>query len=236
MGSFARKYQLIRFVLVGFLFVNSGNALASEPADQVQGYYADGSLRLATPLPREGHGFFHLFHVRDRFWGSEGLVGLIENVAAEIANEYPDGERLQVGDLSAEKGGQITLHASHQNGLDTDFVYFRTNRREQGDDPAKGFTEQFVVKGRLSKNFDLERNWRLFQLLVESGRVQRMFVDPVIKNTYCRRFKKSAEAIQTLRRMRPLSNHGDHVHVRLTCPAESPDCLAQEEVPAGSGC
>jgi len=30
--------------------------------------------------------------------------------------------------------------------------------------------------------------------------------------------------------------HADHIHVRLTCPADSPDCRAQPPVPSGDGC
>ena len=37
-------------------------------------------------------------------------------------------------------------------------------------------------------------------------------------------------------KVRPWYGHADHIHVRLKCPVDSPDCRAQPEVPAGNGC
>ena len=37
-------------------------------------------------------------------------------------------------------------------------------------------------------------------------------------------------------KVRPWYGHADHIHVRLKCPADSPNCRAQPAVPAGDGC
>jgi hypothetical protein len=37
-------------------------------------------------------------------------------------------------------------------------------------------------------------------------------------------------------KVRPWYGHADHIHVRLKCPTDSPDCRAQLAVPAGNGC
>jgi penicillin-insensitive murein endopeptidase len=37
-------------------------------------------------------------------------------------------------------------------------------------------------------------------------------------------------------KVRPWYGHADHIHVRLKCPDDSPDCRTQPAVPAGDGC
>lgn len=214
--------------------------LSPEPVGQVVGFYAtQGSVVRATPIAPEGKGYRHLFRSRRHFYGSQGLVELIELASAELLHRFPEGERLQVGDLSAERGGKIPGHSSHQNGLDADLSYFRVNHQDEIDDPSQGFQELFVVDGKLSANFDLERNWEFLKILVSSGRINRVFLDGVIKTALCDyalRSDPSALAVETLRRLRPYPLHEDHMHLRLTCPSESPNCQEQELPPPGSGC
>lgn len=232
-----------------FLWVAPLLAAANEPAGQCVGFYSNGSLINSTPIAADGPGWTHLFIPRNRGWGTQGLVEAIETVATQIATLFPDGERLQLGDLSGASGGFISGHTSHQNGLDVDFIYFRRNHKEQSPSWQDGFIESFVVNGKVSPNFDVERNWQLFSLLVETGRINRIFVDPVIKRFYCARHRIEEQGEQedqnnayssrdqrVLHHLRPLANHDDHTHVRLTCPEESTQCIAQEPIPAGAGC
>jgi penicillin-insensitive murein endopeptidase len=37
-------------------------------------------------------------------------------------------------------------------------------------------------------------------------------------------------------KVRPWYGHHDHIHVRLRCPADSPQCKAQEPVTGADGC
>jgi penicillin-insensitive murein endopeptidase len=37
-------------------------------------------------------------------------------------------------------------------------------------------------------------------------------------------------------KVRPWYGHNDHIHVRLKCPADSPNCRKQPPVPGGDGC
>jgi penicillin-insensitive murein DD-endopeptidase len=230
-------------MLFSLFLISSSLALETqlqpEPSRQVVGYYTKGKLSQATSMQRDGKGFVHLFHARNRFWGSQGLIELSEQASAEIAHLFPGGERLQIGDLSAEFGDFISGHKSHQNGLDADFAYFRLDHHEQDPNDLGGFEESFVVNGKLSNNFDLERNWTLIKLMASTGRINRIFVDQVIKLALCRYALEVGDApmhTETLRRLRPATNHADHLHVRLTCPVTSPKCKSQEEPPKGSGC
>ncbi|MGZ3709433.1 MAG: penicillin-insensitive murein endopeptidase, partial [Bdellovibrionota bacterium] len=215
---------------------------AAEPQGQVIGFYSHGRLEVANSLPSEGKGFIHLFPARNHFFGSQGMIDLLERTAGAFAADF-DGERLQIADISAERGGPVGQHVSHQNGLDADIVYFRNNQHEQTPTEADDFIELFVLSGMISPNFDHERNYQFIRRLVTSGRVNRIFMDPVIKGTLCKYSEGRddeedgyATRTETLRRMRPYPNHANHMHVRLTCPAASPRCIAQDEVPPGDGC
>ena len=224
---------------VGYWGAESARAdeMGTLSQDQVGGFYSrDGRLQEAAQLPEVGVGFVKLFLPRDRAFGSTDLVGLIQEVAAALREVFPVGSRLQVGDLSAERGGKISLHSSHQNGLDVDLRFFGVDGREQDPSLVNGFDERFVRGGRVTDNFDREQNWELVSHLVGSGKVQRIFIDPAIKREFCRRAGTSSEVDEVLRRLRPYPNHDDHIHVRLYCPAGNPRCVSQAEVEAGTGC
>lgn len=210
--------------------------------EQAIGFYSDGRLRNASRLEWEGPGILKLFRSRNREYSTSDLQKLLLDSAMRLSQAFPEGERLQIGDLSAERGGPIGLHASHQNGLDVDVVYLRVNRHEQDPDSPRGFEEIFVQgDGELSRNFDLDRNWFLLSLLVATNRVNRIFVDEKIKTTLCQyvaqagKWEESA-AMETLRRLRPWPNHDDHFHLRIHCPEGNTRCIAQEPPPEGSGC
>jgi penicillin-insensitive murein endopeptidase len=216
-------------------------ALVTGETEQAKGAYASGKLVSPNAIPLEGPGFVKLFADSSgssaRGFGTVDLISIVQHVSARMAQAYPEGERVQVGDLSAERGGSVSGHSSHQNGLDVDLGYFRRDRREGLDESS--FVEEFVKDGELTENFDLERNWALMKAWVSTGRVNRIFVDAAIKKAFCAHSKELgdyADQIETLRRLRPWPHHGDHHHLRISCPANSPSCKPQAEVSSGSGC
>ena len=218
-----------------------GGRQRPEPLNQVQGFYAKGSLQGASALSADGIGYVHLFSSRGRFYASEGLISILGQAAGSVAAKFNGGERLQVGDLSAPHGGQITGHSSHQNGLDVDVVYYRINHQEQAPEPADGFHEHFVKDGRISINLDQRRTWLFIKTIAATGRLNRIFMDPIIKAALCK-YASTAESdlagtATVLKFLRPLEGHDDHMHLRFTCPAGSPHCIGQDPVPSdGSGC
>lgn len=207
--------------------------------EQALGFYSKGRLTAALNFPLEGPGFVKIFRARDRGWGTFDLIRVVELVSERLSEEFPNGERVQIGDVSDQDGGRLSRHASHQNGLDADLAFLRKDNREQNPEEFGGFDESFVIGDRVSQNFDLDRNYRLVKLLVETGRINRIFVDRVIKHTFCEHAKKRGEYLQVeeyLRRLRPWPYHDDHLHVRITCPGNSSRCQSQQEPPPGSGC
>lgn len=222
---------LLTFSLSGF---------ASDAASEPVGYYSNGSIRNAVKLPDAGPGYMKLFLQRDRAWGTQQMIDTLVNSAGAMDKKFPDADRLQVGDVSKREGGQVSdLHNSHQNGLDADVTYYRLNKVEQRPSHTNGFAEDMVVNKRLSKNFDGARNWEFIKRLHESGEVQRIFVDPLIKKELCRQARLKRELVRfddLLRSLRPYPNHSDHMHIRLKCPADARDCTSQEDPPPGTGC
>lgn len=204
-----------------------------------RGYYSNGDILFARQLPLEGEGFMRLFLHRDRGWGTQEMINLLRQSAFTMNRLFPLRDRLQVGDLSAMAGGRITRHNSHQNGLDVDLTYYRTNGMEQLPDIFDGFVEDMVLEGKISPNFDHERNWELMKALHRHGRVQRIFVDQVIKNELCAYARSAGEHethTEVLRSLRHQTNHIHHLHVRLRCPLKAARCTPQEDPPEGSGC
>ena len=63
-----------------------------------------------------------------------------------------------------------------------------------------------------------ERQIALLRLAARDTLVDRIFVNPVIKATLCRRLPQTEHA--WLGKLRPWFAHDDHFHVRLNCPPE----------------
>lgn len=206
---------------------------------QAVGFYADGSLINDLYFPLEGSGFLKVFRDRKRNYATDYLFNVISYGAKEIATKYPDGERIQIGDISKQSGGQLARHASHQNGLDADIAYLRNNHREMKPEGFGGFDEVFVSNGKVTANLDVQRNYEIVKHYVSTSTVNRIFMDAAIKTRLCE-YAKTLQMTdldkETLRRIRPLENHQDHMHLRIKCPNSSPNCVTQAEPPAGTGC
>ena len=65
-----------------------------------------------------------------RRYGSAKLIHLLLQVAQSYHADNPDAPRLVIGDISRYGGGSLDQHVSHQNGLDVDVYYPRTDGRE----------------------------------------------------------------------------------------------------------
>lgn len=228
--------------VIGAFWATTTTAMAA-PAEQAVDFYTNGSLINASEFPAEGEGFLKIFRPRLRGFATDDLIDVVTQAATLVDREFPGRSRLQIADSSAEFGGAISRHASHQNGLDVDVACYVMNDLERNpNDPGdKGFNETFVKAGKLSSNFDVARNWALAKALVASGKINRIFTDEVLKRALCEFSAQDSsltaeERTETLRRLRHYPNHKGHFHIRLKCPPHSPRCRDQDEPPAGDGC
>jgi len=223
--------------IICFLFTLSFGWGQSLP--EPRGFYSSGHLLNGWELPNEGEGYVRLFSYRNRGWGTQQIIEMIEKSAFEINQLFPAKDRLLVGDISALKGGRISGHGSHQNGLDVELAFYRLDGVEQSADYRNGFLENMVKKGKISKNFDVVRNWELVKSLHRFGRVNRIFIDKVIKKELCKHAEFLGEKdsyVDVLKSLRPYPYHGDHLHVRIECPENAPKCRNQIDHGEGVGC
>jgi penicillin-insensitive murein endopeptidase len=205
--------------------------------EQAIGFYSDGSLINPSVFPEEGIGFYLLNPGRGVHYGTEWLISSISAIASSYRVWSPDGEPLQIGDVSKIQGEKLFSHISHQNGLDIDIAYLDRRRVERTR--GNGFEFSYVKWGHVTEDFDIERNWWLFKRLINTSKVVRIFVDRRIKRAICKyasQIGEEATSSEVLRRLRPWKHHKDHMHIRFTCPPGSRRCDDQEEPPPGSGC
>lgn len=224
--------------LIGlFLLSLSFQSIASEAV----GAFNNGSLIDPECLQETGEGYMQLYRDVGHIWATSEMIDMLEKTASEMKRRYPGKDRLQVEDMSARSGGDIDGHGSHENGLDVDLGYFKANGIEHVPGPgAQKFAAPMVNGTQVSSNFDLERNWELMKSLHRNGRVSRIFVDENLKNAMCRYAKQNGDYSSNqnvLRSMRHVTNHADHMHVRLACPPNDRRCTDQGQITSGpTGC
>lgn len=169
-----------------------------------------------------------------RYYSTHELAFILNKMAQDsmvLANRP-----LLVGDLSAEHGGPIKPHQSHQTGLDADVAYL-----------VRG-VETFVKIANgdtLVKDVMLPQQWELFKRTVATGYVDRMFVHQNLKKALCEYAKgrkevdassKEGIAFETLRRLRPDKDHVSHFHLRVKCSQVQKRCRQMEEPAKTTGC
>jgi penicillin-insensitive murein DD-endopeptidase len=202
---------------------------AGGPARSIGGTSA-GCLRGGERLPARGKGFRVAEPERRRFFGHPALIAFIRSFGAQV-----DRRRLGVlpiGDLSQPRGGPAPSgHASHQTGLDADIWYSDGRGRAVKKVPMVD-----LDTNQPSASFD-GRIAEILALAARDPRVDRIFVNPVIKREICTSTSGRKESERAwLRKLRPWWLHHEHFHVRLTCPDDSPDCEPQKPIAAGDGC
>lgn len=225
----------MNFVLLFTLIISAAFGQSRPVGKPNDGILIDGEC-----LPQEGEGYMQLFRETERIWGTQPMISMLKETASDISRRYPGRDRLQVEDISAKEGGDIDGHGSHENGLDVDIGYFKANGIEH--DPKKTgqtYAPSMVEGNRPSANFDVERNWELMKALHRHGKVQKIFMDDVLKKELCNYAKSKkdyASNISVFRSIRHETNHADHIHVRLRCPATAKKCINLPDPPPGSGC
>jgi penicillin-insensitive murein DD-endopeptidase len=203
------------------------------PAHAIGGY-ADGCLEGGVELPITGPAWQVMRLSRNRNWGHPKLVAFLENFATRAKGVW---KGLLIGDMSQPRGGpMLTGHASHQIGLDAD-IWFKPmpdhvlSREEREFDSAVNM----VAPDRRGVDPEVWTPARteLLHIAAEDPLVSRIFVNAAIKKQMC---KEAGLDRAWLAKVRPWFGHAEHFHVRINCPADSPECKPQPPVEAGEGC
>jgi penicillin-insensitive murein endopeptidase len=218
----------------------SGNGwtIAATPvigAARAIGTYANGCIQGAVSLALDGAGWRVLRPHRNRYWGHPDLVATVKEIARRV--RAATRKAILVADLGQPRGGPATGHASHQMGLDADIRFqlvpdapLSPALRDEGTelsmladgakelDPARWSREQFAM----------------LRIAAELPQVDRIFVNPVIKRAAC---AAAGADRRWLAKLVPWYGHDGHMHVRVRCPAGSPNCRPQPPIDASDdGC
>ncbi len=244
MRDYPRTRRLLGGGMIAGCLVLASNALAS-PWAQVRsvspgppaaiGEAANGCLAGAQALPADGKGYVQIRRERQRQFGHPQTLDFVRDLGTAQASRT--GRYVMIGDLSQPRGGLMSSsHRSHQNGLDLDvwFLLADSPAQAQRDWPEAVAPPSMVRDDGLTVNGLWGPEQRLLlKLAAEDGRVERIFVNPAIKQRLC---DSERDDRGWLRKLRPWRGHDAHFHVRLKCPAGSPHCQAQAPFPAGEGC
>ena len=215
----------------------SATAPTVEPPRGV-GSYAKGCVAGARELPADGPGWTVMRPSRNRAWGQPELLDFIRDLAASLRRDGVPG--LLVGDMGQPRGGPMrTGHASHQIGLDVDIWLTPEPAHPLSVEERETLGAVSMLRpDQLGVDPTQFGPWqrRLLHQAASMPEVDRMFVNARIKQALCADPAAAGGGEPWLRKLRPWWGHADHVHVRLRCPADQPDCRPQESPPPGEGC
>jgi penicillin-insensitive murein endopeptidase len=188
----------------------------------------------AVELPVRGAGYVRYRPQGRHYWGNPRLVRAVENAARAVATARPGGAPLVIGDLSAERGGEIPRHNSHRTGRDVDLLWLVTT-----PDGAPAHNPGFVRIGADGLaaipesgdyvRLDVERQWLLLRELLMSTEihVQWMFCSREIEALLIDYARARGEPPELVWRaetvlMQPGDSlpHDDHIHLRIACSPE----------------
>ena len=201
------------------------------------GYYPRGCLQGGVELPINGTTWQVMRVSRNRNWGHPELVKFLERFAP-LATKATGWHGILVGDMAQPRGGPLPYgHASHQIGLDVDIWFMpmpdhRLSKKERDSISASNLVAADW------KHVD-PKTWSpadaaFIRTAAEQPEVERVLVNAAIKKRLCEMQGKHHP--DWMKKVRPWYGHNDHIHVRLKCPADSPNCRAQPPVPGTDGC
>jgi penicillin-insensitive murein DD-endopeptidase len=209
-------------------------SLAAPLEARTIGFYSKGCLAGGVALPINGPTWQVMRISRNRNWGHPALVAFLEKLSEKGHKLGWNG--LLLGDMSQPRGGpMMNGHASHQVGLDADIWLTPMPDRELTRREREEMSATMVVADD-RKDVD-PKLWTpahaaIIRAAAENPQVQRIFVNAAIKKALCRVPGDRA----WMSKVRAFWYHDYHFHVRLRCPAGSPDCKPQQDAPAGDGC
>jgi nucleoid-associated protein YgaU len=149
-------------------------------------------------------------------WGTAETIDYLTAALKKVHESMPDAPALHLGDISAEHGGPLAPHVSHQSGRDVDIGYFYVKN------------ERWYRRGT-AQNLDLAKNWAFVRALVTETDVELILIDHSIQALLRDYALSKGEDPRWVKSLfsgdgndRPLirhaRGHATHVHVRFFNP------------------
>jgi len=211
------------------------------------GTHSHGALLGAVALPVEGEGYqvHRDWRARGRTFAIEELVGGLTRAFARVELTAPGGVAY-VGDLSLRRGGDSSMHRSHESGRDVDIFYYVVGGdgnplpnlpamiRFADDGTAVAWSSakpgQRMHEPLPHAHLDLRRTWALVASLLSDPimKVQWIFIHQPLAELLLQEAEQEsadpalvARAREILHQPTDASPHDDHMHVRMFCPVQS---------------
>lgn len=198
---------------------------SQQPAEAF-GSYAQGCAAGLVALPETGPSWQAMRLSRNRNWGHPELIDYIVDLSQTAQDAGWAG--LYVGDMSQPRGGPMTSgHRSHQIGLDVDIWMLppkRLNLTRQDRENLSSISVRSADQRSVNANWT-KAHYEIMKAAALDNRVDRIFVTPPVKLEMCKTARKSDK--KWLQKIRPISGHNYHFHVRLKCPKGSKSCIKQ---------
>jgi penicillin-insensitive murein endopeptidase len=143
-------------------------------------------------------------------------VDAIKKAVERVNERFPDTQPISIGHLSAQRGGPLSPHKSHQSGRDADIGYYYT-------------TNSPWFARATAANLDRARTWALVKAFAE-GDVEMIFIDSSIQRLLRDWALSHGESRATVERIiqvgspnrwsvvRHIPGHATHLHVRFANP------------------
>jgi penicillin-insensitive murein endopeptidase len=225
-----QKGVAAKYLFAGKKLPSIGHAMAI-------GYYPRGCLQGGVELPISGPTWQVMRLSRNRNWGHPDLIKFLERFAP-AATKATGRHGILVGDLAQPRGGPLPFgHASHQIGLDVDIWFMPMPDHTLSKEERENISASNLVAAdgmNVNPKFWSTADAAFIRTAAEQPGVERVLVNAAIKKRLCD--MQGASHPGWMSKVRPWYGHADHIHVRLKCPADSPNCRAQAPVPAGAGC
>ena len=211
----------------------------------VHGFYSKGCVQGAIAIPTDGSTWQAMRLERNRRWGHPDLINLVVKLSRDGRKVGWNG--LLVGDISQPRGGpMLSGHASHQLGLDADVWLTpmpnrRLSRRERKNKSATSMLrysknkrgKYYLDQNRINRRVFTKAHFGIIKTAAKYRQVERILVHPTIKRELCRLETGNR---RWLYKVRPYWGHHYHMHIRLSCPAGSPNCRPQAKPKNNDGC
>lgn len=205
------------------------------------GSYTRGCAAGLVELPETGPSWQAMRLSRNRNWGHPVMIDFLVDLSESAQKIGWNG--LYIGNISQPRGGPISSgHRSHQIGLDVDIWHLKPQhlRLTQRERETISSVSVRSADQRSVTPYWSDEHHTLLKAAASDPRVDRIFVAAAIKVEMCQ--GAAPQDTPWLQKIRPLSGHNTHFHVRLKCP-ESDTQLCQTQRPdvatlskGGSGC